>query len=159
MQHSHSNDDMCFHIDVIDEVTNKKKMLCSDTSEPLSVLDVEEILEQEEEVENNFEELTLKGNLRIKTSIQDPPTNLEMKSFPKHLEYAFLEKDYLLPLFISALLKDDEKKRLVSILKNHKEVFAWKNLTFWALVHLFENIKSNSRMMPNPSFKDNVDLT
>ncbi|GKE48501.1 hypothetical protein Tco_1479759 [Tanacetum coccineum] len=94
--------------------------------EEFVAVDVEEIPEQGEEDENNFEELTLEGNLRIKTSIQDPPTDLEMESLPKHLEYAFLEKDYLLPLVISALLKDDEKKRLVSILKKHKEAFAWK---------------------------------
>ncbi|GKC82224.1 hypothetical protein Tco_1137941 [Tanacetum coccineum] len=61
------------------------------------VIDVEEIPEQEEEVENNFEELPLESNLRIKISIQDPSTNLEMKPLPKHLEYAFLEKDYILP--------------------------------------------------------------
>ncbi|GJW89422.1 hypothetical protein Tco_0164762 [Tanacetum coccineum] len=40
------------------------------------VVDVDEIPEQEEEVKNNFEEWTLDGNLRIKTSIQDLPTNL-----------------------------------------------------------------------------------
>nr|GEY18934.1 reverse transcriptase domain-containing protein [Tanacetum cinerariifolium] len=44
----------------------------------------------------------------------------------EHLEYAFLEKDYLLPVVISALLPDDEKKRLISVLKKHKEAFAWK---------------------------------
>ncbi|GJS98509.1 reverse transcriptase domain-containing protein [Tanacetum coccineum] len=49
-----------------------------------------------------------------------------MKPLPKHLEYAYLEKDSLLPVVISALLKDDEKKRLVSVLKKHKEAFAWK---------------------------------
>nr|GEX18973.1 hypothetical protein [Tanacetum cinerariifolium] len=38
----------------------------------------------------------------------------------------FLEKDSLLPVVISALLKDNEKKGLVSILKKHKEAFAWK---------------------------------
>ncbi|GKA15674.1 reverse transcriptase domain-containing protein [Tanacetum coccineum] len=49
-----------------------------------------------------------------------------MKPLPKHLEYAFLEKESLLPVVISALLKGDEKKSLVSILKKHKEAFAWK---------------------------------
>ncbi|GKF83467.1 hypothetical protein Tco_0245123, partial [Tanacetum coccineum] len=67
---------------------------------------------------DSFEELPLEENLRIKTSIQDPPTDLESKPLPKHLEYDFLEKDSLLPLGISALLKDDEKKHLVSVLKN-----------------------------------------
>ncbi|GJT36824.1 reverse transcriptase domain-containing protein [Tanacetum coccineum] len=64
--------------------------------------------------------------LNLRTSIQDPPIDLEMKPLPNHLEYAFLEKDSLLPVVISTLLKEDEKKRLVSVLKNHKEGFAWK---------------------------------
>ncbi|GJZ06021.1 hypothetical protein Tco_0539814 [Tanacetum coccineum] len=49
-----------------------------------------------------------------------------MKPLLEHLEYAFLEKDSLLPIIISALLQDDEKKCLVSVLKKHKEAFAWK---------------------------------
>ncbi|GKD38086.1 hypothetical protein Tco_1258293 [Tanacetum coccineum] len=49
-----------------------------------------------------------------------------MKPLPKHLEYAYLKKDSLIPIIISALLKADENKRLVSVLKHHKEVFAWK---------------------------------
>ncbi|GJR80821.1 reverse transcriptase domain-containing protein [Tanacetum coccineum] len=73
---------------------------------------IEEIPEQEEEVEDNFEELPLEENLRIKNSSQDPPTDLVMKPLPKHLEYAFLEKESLLPVVIYALLKEDEKKRL-----------------------------------------------
>nr|GFB97183.1 retrovirus-related Pol polyprotein from transposon 17.6 [Tanacetum cinerariifolium] len=36
------------------------------------------------------------------------------------------QKDSLLLVVISALLKDDEKKRLISVLKKHKEAFAWK---------------------------------
>nr|GEU35412.1 hypothetical protein [Tanacetum cinerariifolium] len=80
---------------------------------PARMIDVKEILEQEEEVEENFEELPLEENLRIKTFIQDPPIDLEMKPLLKHLEFAFLEKDSLLPVVISALLKDNEKKRIV----------------------------------------------
>ncbi|GJR31231.1 hypothetical protein Tco_1107463 [Tanacetum coccineum] len=41
MQHSHSSDDTCFSIGVIDEVK------------------VEELLKEEEEINDNFEELTL----------------------------------------------------------------------------------------------------
>nr|GEW15743.1 reverse transcriptase domain-containing protein [Tanacetum cinerariifolium] len=87
---------------------------------------VVEIPEHKEEVDENFKELPLELELRIKTSIEDPPTDHEMKPLSKHLEYAFLEKDSLFPIVISALLKVNEKKRLVFILKNHKEAFAWK---------------------------------
>ncbi|GJY41788.1 reverse transcriptase domain-containing protein [Tanacetum coccineum] len=145
MQHSYSNDDTCFRMDVIDEVTEEELDALLNDSEPFlstsekinetsldkefeefMAVDVEEIYEQEEEVDDNFEKLHLEEKLRIKTSIQDPPTNLEMKPLPKHLEYAFLEKDSLLPIVISALLKYDEKKLFVYVLKNYKEAFAWK---------------------------------
>ncbi|GKC99314.1 reverse transcriptase domain-containing protein, partial [Tanacetum coccineum] len=83
------------------------------------VIDAEEIPEQDEEVNDNFKKLPLDEQLRIKTSIQEPPTDLEMKSMPKHLEYAFLEKDSLLLVIISALLEADEKKRIsLSFCKN-----------------------------------------
>ncbi|GJU63680.1 hypothetical protein Tco_1245515 [Tanacetum coccineum] len=126
MQHSYSNDDTCFRMDVIEEVSKEELDALLNDSEPFlntsekineTSLDkefkefmavyVEEISEQEEEVEDNFKELTHTGNLRIKTSIQDPPTDLEMKPLPKHLKYAFSEKDSLLPVVISTMLKDD----------------------------------------------------
>nr|GEX74198.1 reverse transcriptase domain-containing protein [Tanacetum cinerariifolium] len=64
MQQSHTNDDTCFCMDVIDEVTEEESDVLLDDSEPF--------------------------------------------------------------LIISALLKDDEKKRLVFVLKKHKEAFPWK---------------------------------
>ncbi|GJS75776.1 reverse transcriptase domain-containing protein [Tanacetum coccineum] len=121
MKHSHSNDDTCFRVDVMDEITEEELDALIDDSNLFL-----KIPEQEEEIDDNFKELHLDKKLRIKTSIQDPPTDLEMKPLPKHLEYAFLEKDSLLLVVISALLKDDENKRLVLVLKNHKEEFAWK---------------------------------
>ncbi|GJV05437.1 reverse transcriptase domain-containing protein [Tanacetum coccineum] len=143
MQHSHSNDDTCFRMDVIDKVTEEELDALLDDSKPFSTtsekisessldyeikefmaIEIEEIPEQEEEVKDNFEELPLEEILRIKNSIQDPPTDLVMKPLPKHLEYAFLEKESFIPVVISALLKDDEKKHLVSVLKKHKEAFA-----------------------------------
>ncbi|GJX58862.1 hypothetical protein Tco_0290252 [Tanacetum coccineum] len=143
MRHSHSNDDTCFRMDVIDEVTEQELDALPDDSRPFSTttekisessldhefkefmaIKIEEIPEQEEEIKNSFEVLPLEGNQRIKNSIQKPPTNLVMKPLPKYLEYNFLKKVSLLPVLISALIQDDEKKRLVSILKKHKEAFA-----------------------------------
>nr|GEX04019.1 putative ribonuclease H-like domain-containing protein [Tanacetum cinerariifolium] len=60
---------------------------------------------QEDEVKDDFEELPSKNEVRIRTSIQDPPTDLEMKPLLKHLEYAFLEENSLLLVVISALLE------------------------------------------------------
>ncbi|GJS39405.1 reverse transcriptase domain-containing protein [Tanacetum coccineum] len=152
MQHSYSNDDTCFRMDAIDEVTEEELDALLIDSEPFL-----KIPEQEEEVSDNFKELPLDEQLRIKTSIQDPPTDLEMKPLPEHLKYAFLEKDSLLLVIIFALLNDDEKKRLVSVLKNHKEAFAWKTSDipgfYWRFIKDFSKI---SHLMTKLIEKDSV---
>ncbi|XP_076936757.1 uncharacterized protein LOC143604043 [Bidens hawaiensis] len=58
-------------------------------------------------------------------SIEAPPS-LELKKLPPHLEYAFLDGDTDLPVIISSQLTDDEKSRLVDVLKAHKQAIAWK---------------------------------
>ncbi|GJV92894.1 reverse transcriptase domain-containing protein [Tanacetum coccineum] len=60
-----------------------------------------------------------------KYSIDDPP-ELELKDLPSHLEYAFLEGTNKLPVIITKNLKDDEKGRLLKVLKSHKRAIAWK---------------------------------
>ncbi|GJV33855.1 reverse transcriptase domain-containing protein [Tanacetum coccineum] len=116
MQHSHLNDDTCFRMDVIDEVTEDELDALLDDSKPFL----------KDKVKDNFEELPPKDELRMKTSIQDPPIDLEMKPLLKNLEYAFLEENSLLLVVISPLLEQNEKERLISVLKNHKQAFVWK---------------------------------
>ncbi|GKD13866.1 reverse transcriptase domain-containing protein [Tanacetum coccineum] len=61
----------------------------------------------------------------IKSSINDPP-ELELKDLPSHLKYAFLEGTDKLPVIIAKNLKEDEKVRLLKVLKSHKRAIAWK---------------------------------
>nr|GEX99570.1 reverse transcriptase domain-containing protein [Tanacetum cinerariifolium] len=119
MQHSHVNDDTCFRMVVIDEITedelddlldDSKPFL--NTSEKISKTPLDKELDefmsgnvQEDKVKDDYEELPSKNKLRIMTSFQDPPTDLEMKPLPKHLEYAFLEENSLFQVVISALLE------------------------------------------------------
>ncbi|GJW92829.1 reverse transcriptase domain-containing protein [Tanacetum coccineum] len=70
--------------------------------------------------ELNFEELKT-----IKSSIDDP-SELKLKDLSSHLEYAFLEETNKLPVIITKSLKDDEKVRLLKVLKSHKRAIAWK---------------------------------
>ncbi|GKF56462.1 hypothetical protein Tco_0166802 [Tanacetum coccineum] len=70
---------------------------------------------------DDFEELPPKDELRIRTSIQDSPTDLEMKPLPKHLEYTFLEENSLLPVVISALLEQNERNDLFQFSKTIKK--------------------------------------
>nr|GEY55890.1 reverse transcriptase domain-containing protein [Tanacetum cinerariifolium] len=60
-----------------------------------------------------------------KSSIEEPP-ELELKEFPSHLEYAFLEDSNKLPGIIAKNLKVDEREALINVLKSHKWAIAWK---------------------------------
>ncbi|GJU55850.1 reverse transcriptase domain-containing protein [Tanacetum coccineum] len=73
-----------------------------------------------------FEKITINTDYKIKTSLEEPPTDLELKTLPDNLEYVFLEEPCFLPLIISSKLSAQNKSKLVSILKKHKEAFAWK---------------------------------
>ncbi|GKB33816.1 reverse transcriptase domain-containing protein [Tanacetum coccineum] len=61
----------------------------------------------------------------IESSV-DEPSELELKDLPSHLEYAFLEGTNKLPVIIAKNLKDEEKERLIKVLKSHKQAIAWK---------------------------------
>ncbi|GKD91730.1 hypothetical protein Tco_1367237, partial [Tanacetum coccineum] len=44
----------------------------------------------------------------------------------KNLEYVFLEEPSFLPVIISSQLSKEKKSKLISVLKKHKQAFAWK---------------------------------
>ncbi|GJX52567.1 hypothetical protein Tco_0280936 [Tanacetum coccineum] len=41
-----------------------------------------------------FEKITFNNDYKIKTSLEEPPTDLELKPLPDNLEYAFLEEPF-----------------------------------------------------------------
>ncbi|GKA38350.1 reverse transcriptase domain-containing protein [Tanacetum coccineum] len=61
----------------------------------------------------------------MKPSIEEP-LELELKDLLSHLKYAFLEDTNKLPVIIAKDLEDDEKDRLLKVLKSHKRAIAWK---------------------------------
>ncbi|GKD36219.1 reverse transcriptase domain-containing protein [Tanacetum coccineum] len=85
-----------------------KQMLNNDPYSPLPSKDLK------------FEELKT-----IKSSVNEPP-ELELKDLPSHLEYTFLEGTDKLLVIIAKNLKDEDKERLIKVLKSHKQVIAWK---------------------------------
>nr|GEU86255.1 reverse transcriptase domain-containing protein [Tanacetum cinerariifolium] len=80
MKHSYSNDDTCFSINVIDEILEE---------------DFDALLDKEEPP---FKKITVHTDYKIKTSLEEPPTNLKLKPLPDNLEYIFLEEPSFLPL-------------------------------------------------------------
>ncbi|GJT67160.1 reverse transcriptase domain-containing protein [Tanacetum coccineum] len=73
-----------------------------------------------------FKKITINTDYKIKTSLEEPPKDLELKPLPDTLEYVFLEEPFFLPVIISSQLSKEKKNKLRSILKKHKQAFAWK---------------------------------
>nr|GFA19061.1 DNA-directed DNA polymerase [Tanacetum cinerariifolium] len=49
-----------------------------------------------------IKKIIINTNYKIKTSLKEPPTDLELKPLPGNLEYVFLEEPYFLPVIISS---------------------------------------------------------
>ncbi|GJV32509.1 hypothetical protein Tco_1392909 [Tanacetum coccineum] len=116
IKHSYSNDDTCFSIDVIDDILEEDFDDLLD--EGSKILHSIEGTLLEEEIFSEFNEFI--------AMTEEPPTDLELKPLPNNLEYVFLEEPFFLPVIISFQLSAQNKGTLVSVLKKHKEAFAWK---------------------------------
>ncbi|GJT49745.1 hypothetical protein Tco_0975902 [Tanacetum coccineum] len=122
MKHSYSNDDTCFSIDVIDEILEEdfdalldegskilyfikgpllEEKLFAKYDEFLEMT-VEEDTKSEPEEEIPFEKVTFDTDYKNKTSLEEPPSDLELKQLPEHLEYVFLEEPSFLFVIISS---------------------------------------------------------
>ncbi|GJW37271.1 reverse transcriptase domain-containing protein [Tanacetum coccineum] len=147
MKHSYSSDDTYFSIDVIDEILEEDfDALLNEGSKILHSIEgtlleeeifakfdefiamtTDENFDSESETKDPpFEKITINTDYKIKTSLEEPPTDLELKPLPDNLEYVFLEEPSFLPVIISSQLTKEKKNKLVSVLKKHKQAFAWK---------------------------------
>ncbi|GKA61181.1 reverse transcriptase domain-containing protein [Tanacetum coccineum] len=134
MKHSYSNDDTCFSIDVIDEILEEDfDALLDEGSKILhsikgTLLEEEIFVEFDEFMamtadENSdsesdtkeppFEKITINTDYKIKTSLEEPLTDLELKPLPDNLEYVFLEEPSFLPIIISSQLSKEKKNKLL----------------------------------------------
>ncbi|GJX05135.1 hypothetical protein Tco_0191051 [Tanacetum coccineum] len=145
MKHSYSNDDTCFSIDVIDEILEEyfdalldegSKMIHSIEGTLLKeeifvefnefmAITVHENSDSEFDTEEPpFEKITINTYYKIKTSLEEPLTDHELKPLPDNIEYVFLEEPSFLLVIISSQLSKEKKNKLVSVLKKHKEALA-----------------------------------
>ncbi|GKD09250.1 reverse transcriptase domain-containing protein [Tanacetum coccineum] len=125
IKHSHSNDDTCFSIDVIDEILEEDFDALLDEGSKILHSIKRNLLEQEifskydefmamaadenyeyesDTEETSFEKITINTDNKIKISLEEPPTDLELKPFPNNLDYVFLEEQSFLPVIISSQL-------------------------------------------------------
>nr|GEW11434.1 reverse transcriptase domain-containing protein [Tanacetum cinerariifolium] len=119
MKHSYSNDDTCFRTLLEEEIFAEFDEFMAMTADENS--DFESDTE-----EPPFEKIIINTDYKIKTSLEEPPTDLKLKPLHDNLEYAFLEEPSFLHVIISSQLSKEKKNKLVSILKKHKESFSWK---------------------------------
>ncbi|GKB78877.1 reverse transcriptase domain-containing protein [Tanacetum coccineum] len=108
MKHSYSNDDTCFSIDVIDEILEKdfdalldegseilhsiegtilEEKLFAEFDEFMAMTTNENSESESDTEEPPFEKITFNVDYKIKTSIKEPPTDLELKPLPDNLEH------------------------------------------------------------------------
>ncbi|GJS02402.1 hypothetical protein Tco_0318910 [Tanacetum coccineum] len=149
MKHSYSNDDTCFSIDVIDEILEEdfdalldegSKILYSiegtlleeeifaKFDEFMAMIADENYDSKSDTEDPPFKKITINTDYKIKTSLEEPPMDLELKPLPDNLEYVFLEEPSFLPVIIPSQLTKEKKNKLVSVLKKHKQAFAWKTI-------------------------------
>ncbi|GJR70043.1 reverse transcriptase domain-containing protein [Tanacetum coccineum] len=147
MQHSYSNDDTCFSIDVIDEILKEdfdallnkgskilhsiegtilEEKLFAEFDEFMAMVADENSESDYDKEEPKFEKITINTDHKIKTSLEEPLTDLELKPLLENLEYVFLEEPYFLLVIISSQLSEQNKNKLVFVLKSHKQAFSWK---------------------------------
>ncbi|GKA58144.1 reverse transcriptase domain-containing protein [Tanacetum coccineum] len=118
MKHSYSNDDTCFSIDVIDESLEEdfdalldegsKILHCIEGTlleeeifaefDEFMAMTADENSDSESDTEDPpFKKITINTDYKIKTSLEEPPTDLELKPLHDNLEYVFLEEPSFLP--------------------------------------------------------------
>nr|GEX84029.1 hypothetical protein [Tanacetum cinerariifolium] len=143
MKHSHLNDDNGFSIDVIDEILEEvfnalleegSKILHSIEGTYLEkeiftefnkfiAMTVDENSDFESDAEEpRFEKITINTNYKIRTSLEEPPTDLKLNPLHDNLKYVFLEEPYFLPVIISSQLSKEKKNKLMSLLDDKKPV-------------------------------------
>ncbi|GJV57938.1 reverse transcriptase domain-containing protein [Tanacetum coccineum] len=69
-----------------------------------------------------FEKITITTDYKIKTSLEEPPTDLKLKPLPDNLEYVFLKEPSFLPVNLSSQLTKERKINLYLFSKSTKSV-------------------------------------
>ncbi|GJT26217.1 reverse transcriptase domain-containing protein [Tanacetum coccineum] len=132
MKHSYSNNDTCFSIDVIDKIIEEysdallgegseilhsikgtilEEKLFAEFDEFMAMTADENSESESDTKEPPFEKITFNTDYKIKTSLEEPPTDLELIPLPDNLEYAFMEEPSFLSVIISSKISEENKKK------------------------------------------------
>ncbi|GJX21431.1 putative nucleotidyltransferase, ribonuclease H [Tanacetum coccineum] len=114
-----SDEDTCHSADNIDlfVVDNIKEILPQNHDNSIEPI-LDHLLVVHEDCNN--------PSLFATNSIDEEKPTPKLIELPSHLEYAFLDDNHELPVIISSLLSDQEKRLLLEVLTKHKKALAWK---------------------------------
>nr|GEV83910.1 reverse transcriptase domain-containing protein [Tanacetum cinerariifolium] len=162
MKHSYSNDDACFSINVIDEILEEdfdalfdegsevlhsiegiilKEKLCAEFDEFMAMTTDENSESESDTKEPPYEKITFNIDYKINTSLEEPPTDLELKPLPDNMQYAFLDEPSFVSMIISSQLFEQNRNKLVYVLKRHKQAFFWKTTNILGICPSFCKLK------------------
>ncbi|GJR71410.1 reverse transcriptase domain-containing protein [Tanacetum coccineum] len=90
-----------------------------------------------------FKKITINTDYKIKTSLEEPPTDLELKPLPDNLEYVFLEEPSFLPGIISSQISAQKKINLSYLILSQTIVHTDHS----ALKHFFKKQLAKPRLI------------
>ena len=89
------------------------------------IMEVVSCIDQNKKMRFDVPKLKLSmPNEKLVPSIVQAP-ELELKTLPEHLKYAYLGDKETLPVIISTKLSTKEEEELVTTLKEYKEAIGW----------------------------------
>ncbi|GKB60112.1 hypothetical protein Tco_0916298 [Tanacetum coccineum] len=127
MKHSYSNNDTCFSIDVIDKILEEdfdalldegseilhsikgtilKEKLFAEFDEFTAIIANENSKSESDTKEPPFEKFTFNTNYKIKTSLEELPTDLELKPLPDNLECMLAIFHDMIEEFVEVFMDD-----------------------------------------------------
>ncbi|XP_076907342.1 uncharacterized protein LOC143563753 [Bidens hawaiensis] len=141
LKHPKSADDSLYFIDMI--MTHLREFfndICGGSTLDTQILDreipeVEMVAITEQPSYADAESSSLDSDIsteivrvdpKDRPSVKSPPSSLELKDLPTHLECAFLDEERKLPVIIASALTEGEMMKLLKVLRAHKEAIAWK---------------------------------
>nr|GEY09611.1 reverse transcriptase domain-containing protein [Tanacetum cinerariifolium] len=175
MKHSYLNDVTCLSIDVIDEILEEyfdallkegskilhsiegtllEEEISAEFDKFMAMISEKNSDSKSDTEEPPFKKITINTDYKIKTSLEEPPTNLKLKPLPDNLEYVFLEE----PSFQHAMLfglcnapatfqRNSFKTCLINLdkmlqrCKDAHLVLNWENVTSWSKKELYSDTR------------------
>ncbi|GJZ77107.1 reverse transcriptase domain-containing protein [Tanacetum coccineum] len=124
MKHSYSNDDTYEGSKILHSIkgTLLEEEIFFEFDEFMAMIADENYKFESDTEESPFKKITINTDYKIKTSLKESPTDLELKPLLDNLEYVFLEEPSFLPVIISSQLSVQNKNKLIQLLDDKKPV-------------------------------------